>query len=59
MIIDMELSFIRQNCFNSNSFSKMKRSDSIIIIIIDYNYNIIDQQLNIKRRTNNNNFIIF
>lgn len=47
MIIDMELSFIRQNCFNSNSFSKMKRSDSIIIIIIDYNYNIIDQQLNL------------
>lgn len=41
MIIDMELCFIRQNCFNSHSvilIGKMKRSDSIIIIIIDYNY---------------------
>lgn len=46
MIIDMELCFIRQNCFNSHSvilIGKMKRSDSIIIIIIDYNYNIVDQ----------------
>lgn len=50
MIIDniwlLELCFIRQNCFNSHSvilIGKMKRSDSIIIIIIDYNYNIVDQ----------------